>query len=127
MGQKKNVYLNEGFIRLRKDGGNQIHDPVCKAASTTIVINPNNELVLPCYHLGTKGFAIDNDLEKVYRSQEAQKLIALEGKLPACQGCTINCYMQPSFAVEINRYFWSALPSTLKYNRIKGTWKQAFG
>lgn len=125
-GKKKNVYLNDAFVKLRKDGGNQINDPVCKAASTTIVINPNNELVLPCYHLGTKAFPIDNNLEAVYNSQEAKKLITLEGKLPACQGCTINCYMQPSFAVEVNKYFWSALPSTLKYNRIKGTWKQAF-
>lgn len=125
--KKKNIYLNNAFIKLREDGGNQITDPVCKAGSTTLVINPNNELVLPCYHLGTKGFSINNNLEKVYQSQEAQKLIALEGKLPACQGCTINCYMQPSFAVEVNKYFWSALPSTLKYNRMKGTWKQALG
>lgn len=122
-GKKKNIYLNEAFLKLRQDGGNQTENPVCKAASTTIVISPKNELVLPCYHLGQKSFPIDGRLWEIYESEKAQKLIALEGKLPECQGCTINCYMQPSFAVNVNKYFWSALPSTIKYNRMKGTWK----
>ncbi|MEM9858536.1 MAG: radical SAM protein [Bacteroidota bacterium] len=123
-GKKPGVYLNEGFIQLRKDGGNQVSNPVCKAGSSTIVISPNNELVLPCYHLGIKEIPIDNNLANLYRSEEVQKLVALEGRLPECEGCTINCYMQPSFAVEMNKYWWKALPSTIKYNRLKGTWKE---
>jgi len=123
-GNKKNIYLNQGFIQLRKDGGNHTQNPICKAGSTTIVISPENKLVVPCYHLGVKEFPINNDLLNLYRSAEVQEVIALEGKLPACEGCTINCYMQPSFAVEINKYWWKALPSTLKYNRLKGTWKK---
>lgn len=122
-GKKKQVYLNEAFIKLRKDGGNKINDSVCKAASSTIVISPHNKLVLPCYHLGLKQFPIENNLEQLYSSEEVQKLVALEGRLPACEGCTINCYMQPSFSVEVNKYFWHALPSTFKYNYLKGTWK----
>lgn len=124
--RKKNIYMNEAFIHLRKDGGNHTDDPVCLAGSTTIVISPENKLVLPCYHLGLEQLEINDQLYKLYQSEKVQKLIALEGKLPACEGCTINCYMQPSFAVEINRYWWKALPSTLKYNRIKGTWKKLF-
>ncbi|QIP17453.1 radical SAM protein [Spirosoma aureum] len=123
-GKQKNVYLNEAFIQLRLDGGNHIEAPICKAASTTIVISPENKLVLPCYHLGLKDFAIDGRLHDLYRSDEVQKLVALEGRLPDCEGCVINCYMQPSFAVEMNKYWWKALPSTLKYNWVKGTWKQ---
>lgn len=125
-GKKSNVYLNDAFIQLRLDGGNHIDSPVCLAGSTTIVISPENKLVLPCYHLGLKEFPIDNQLYSLYLSEEVQKLAALEGRLPACEGCAINCYMQPSFAVTINKYWWKALPSTLKYNRIKGTWKQLF-
>ncbi|UXP30595.1 radical SAM protein [Reichenbachiella agarivorans] len=125
-GKKKNIYLNQAFIKLRRDGGNQTDNPVCKAASTTLVINPYNELVVPCYHLGIKSFPINGQLKHLYQSTEVKQLIELEGKLPACQGCTINCYMQPSFAVEVNKYFWSALPSTLKYNWVKGTWRQLF-
>ena len=125
-GRQKNVYLNDAFIQLRRDGGNHVDNPVCRAGSTTLVISPENKLVLPCYHLGLKDFAIDGNLYNLYRSDEVQKLVALEGRLPGCEGCAINCYMQPSFAVEINKYWWKALPSTLKYNRVKGTWKQLF-
>jgi MoaA/NifB/PqqE/SkfB family radical SAM enzyme len=126
MGKKKNIYLNEGFIQLRKNGGNHLDDPVCKAASSSLVISPKNELVLPCYHLGKKEYPIKGQLFNLYKSDEVQKLAALEGRLPECEGCAINCYMQPSFAVEINQYFWKALPSTIKYNRLKGTWKNIF-
>ncbi|WP_080058210.1 radical SAM protein [Spirosoma aerolatum] len=125
-GKQPNVYLNDGFIQLRRDGGNQVEDPVCRAGSTTLVISPENKLVLPCYHLGLKEFSIDGKLFDLYRSDDVQELVALEGRLPGCEGCAINCYMQPSFAVEINKYFWRALPSTLKYNWMKGTWKQLF-
>ena len=122
-GKKKNIFLNQAFVELRRDGGNHIDDPVCKAASTTLVISPENELILPCYHLGEKSFPIAGNLESLYHAKEVQDQIATEGKLPACEGCTINCYMQPSFSVETSKYFWKSLPSTLKYNWIKGTWK----
>lgn len=125
-GKRKGVYLNEAFIQLRRDGGNHIAKPVCRAASTTLVISPYDELVLPCYHLGEQKFPIAGGLFDLYQSAEVQQLAALEGRLPACEGCTINCYMQPSFAVETSKYFWQALPSTLKYNWEKGTWKRMF-
>lgn len=123
-GKRPGVYLNEAFIQLRRDGGNHVAAPVCRAASTTLVVSPSNELVLPCYHLGKKKFPIEGRLFDLYNSAEVQQLAALEGRLPACEGCTINCYMQPSFAVETSKYFWQALPSTIKYNWEKGTWKR---
>lgn len=123
-GKRKNVFLNEAFIQLRENGGNQIHDPVCLAASTTIVISPENELVLPCYHLGIKSIPIESNLEELYFSEPVVQLRSLEGRLPGCQNCTINCYMQPSFTVNLNRYWWAATPSAIKYNWIKGTWKK---
>jgi MoaA/NifB/PqqE/SkfB family radical SAM enzyme len=122
----KNVYMNDAFIQLRIDGGNHVEGPVCKAASSTIVISPENKLLLPCYHLGLEQIQINGDLAKIYQSEKVQKLVALEGRYPQCEGCTINCYMQPSFAVEMNKYWWKALPSTLKYNLMKGTWKKMF-
>ncbi|MCS6820673.1 MAG: radical SAM protein [Microscillaceae bacterium] len=122
--KKHKVYLNEGFIALRKDGGNHIQKPVCKASSTTIVISPENQLILPCYHLGLEHIPIENNLYQLWKSDRVQQLVAQEGRFAKCEGCVINCYMQPSFAVNINKYFWKALPSTLKYNYWKGTWKQ---
>lgn len=121
--RKKGVYLNRGFIELRKDGGNHIKNPVCNAASTTIVISPENELILPCYHLGLGQAAINNRLYDVWNSKSVQDQIALEGRHEKCEGCTVNCYMQPSFATELSKYWLAALPSTLKYNWEKGTWK----
>ncbi len=125
-GKQQYVYLNEAFIALRKDGGNNVDKPVCKAASSTIVISPENELILPCYHLGIEKFKISGNLYELYKSKNIQTIIKQEGKYEACEGCVINCYMQPSFAVELNKYFWKALPSTMKYNFIKGTWKHLF-
>jgi MoaA/NifB/PqqE/SkfB family radical SAM enzyme len=123
-GKRKLVYLNEAFIDLRLEGGNHVSNPVCKAASSTVVISPENKLVLPCYHLGIEELPIENNLKSLWQSKKVQHLVSLEGRLPACEGCTINCYMQPSFAVELNRFWWKALPSTLRYNLEKGTWKQ---
>lgn len=125
-GKKKNIFLNKALISLRRNGGNDITNPVCKASSTTIVISPENKLILPCYHLGIDEFDINNSLYKLYNSEQIQNLLRFEGKFPQCQGCTINCYMQPSFSVEINKYFWESLPSTIKYNYLKGTWKKLF-
>jgi len=125
-GKKKNVFLNEAFIQLRLDGGNQVSDPVCKALSTTIVISPEDELVLPCYHLGIDSIPIKGKLFDLYLSEKVQKMKSLEGKLPGCQGCTVNCYMQPSFTTNLNKYWFLAAPSALKYNWIKGTWKGLF-
>ncbi len=121
-GKKKGVFMNAAFLKLREDGGNQISKPICKAGSSTIVISPHNELVVPCYHLGEKSFPIE-DLNTLYRSEEVQGVVKKEGRLAACQGCDINCYMQPSFTVEVNKYWWSSVASTLKYNKMKGTWR----
>ncbi len=121
---KKLVYLNRGFIELRKDGGNHINNPVCNAASTTIVISPENKLMMPCYHLGIDSLEIKDNLFDLYNSASTQELIQKEGTYAECEGCTVNCYMQPSFATEFSKYWLKALPSTLKYNLEKGTWKE---
>jgi MoaA/NifB/PqqE/SkfB family radical SAM enzyme len=122
--KKPLVYLNDAFISLIEDGGNHINNPICKAGSSTIVISPHNELISPCYHLNKDQFKLTGNLIDVYAREEVQNALSMEGKLPECEGCAINCYMQPSFAIELNKYFWKALPSTIKYNRMKGTWKR---
>jgi MoaA/NifB/PqqE/SkfB family radical SAM enzyme len=122
--KKPLVYLNDAFISLIEDGGNHTSKPICKAGSSTVVISPHNELISPCYHLQKKQFTIDNDLLNIYAKKEVQQALSMQGKLAECEGCAINCYMQPSFAIELNKYFWKALPSTIKYNSMKGTWKR---
>ena len=51
---KHDIYLNDAYLRLRKNGGNNIEKPLCKAVSRVIVISPNNEIILPCYHFENK-------------------------------------------------------------------------
>ena len=122
-GKKKNVFLNDAFLELRKDGGNHIKKPICKAGTSTVVITPENKLSVPCYHLSKKEFRIDGKLYELFHSLEVSNLRKQEGVLPACEGCSVNCYMQPSFTVNLNKYWFNSLASNLKYNRMKGTWK----
>ncbi len=121
--RRKNVYLNLAFIRLREAGGNHVARPVCRAASSTIVISPDNRLILPCYHLEKHSLPIEGNLYALWRRPEVQKLVKMEGRYPECEGCVINCYMEPSFSVELNRYWLLSLPSTFKYAWQKGLWK----
>lgn len=125
-GKLKNVFLNQAFVKLRKEGGNNITKPACFAGENTIVISPENELILPCYHLGLKSFKIENNLSSLWQDEQVKKERLKAGKLALCAGCTINCYMQPSFSTHFSSYFLSSLPSTIKYNWLKGTWKQLF-
>lgn len=122
---KPGIYLNTAFLQLRADGGNQTHAPVCKAGSSTVVISPENELVLPCYHLGLQRFPIEGRLYDRWHSPEVQAEVAQEGRLPGCQGCVVNCYMEPSMAVETGPYFWRSFPSTIKYALEKWVYGRA--
>ena len=126
LGKQKGVYLNAAFIELRRQGGNQLAAPVCRAGETTVVISPENNLMLPCYHAGLEEYPIMGRLFDLWHAPQVVNERERAGKLPICEGCTVNCYMQPSMATKIDRYFWLALPSTIKYNWEKGTWKRLF-
>ena len=117
--KERGIYLNEAFLDLRRAGGNRVEDPVCKAGSTTVVISPENKLILPCYHLDIQQFPINGKLAELYNSPEVKAQIEQEGRHPGCEGCEVNCYMEPSFAVELNRYFFRSVKSTLKYSLEK--------
>lgn len=123
--KQKNVFLNEAFLKLREAGGNKPEKNVCLAGDAVVVIAPDNSLLLPCYHASISSFPIKNNLYELWTSLEVRKARALQGKIPACNGCTINCYMQPSFSYQLSKYFWQSLPSTLKYAREKWGYLQA--
>lgn len=110
------TYLNPAFLTLRRRGGNDPADPVCRAVSACIVISPFDELVLPCYHYGLERLPIEGRLYDLWHSDAVARHRALEGRHEACRGCTINCYFEPSFAVSPGtRYFWESLPSKMQY------------
>lgn len=118
--RKPYTYLNPAFMTLRRRGGNDPEAPVCKAASTCVVISPFNELVLPCYHAGLERLPINNGLYALWHGDRVAWHQEMEGRHAACRGCTINCYFEPSFAVSPgSRYFWESLPSKMRYSWTK--------
>ncbi|NUQ80053.1 MAG: radical SAM protein [Bacteroidetes bacterium] len=113
------VYLNPAFIDLRRQGGNQIKDPVCKAVSSTVVISARNELLLPCYHFNNQKIPLNGNLFEIRKSETVREAEKKQGRYDFCQGCTVNCYFEPSFAISANRYMLKSLPSKLRYSFTK--------
>ncbi|NWF49612.1 MAG: radical SAM protein [Ignavibacteriaceae bacterium] len=116
---KIDVYLNKGFLKLRRNGGNDINNPKCKAVSRVIVISPYNEIILPCYHFGNEKIKIDGKLKELRQSERVSYFMKMEGKFDFCQGCTVNCYFEPSFAFPTNLYGIASLTSKFKYGYNK--------
>lgn len=119
-GRKPYVYLNPAFVTLRSRGGNDPDSPDCRAVSTTVVISPFDELILPCYHAGLERIPIEGRLFELLNSDRVAWHRKMEGRHAACQGCTINCYFEPSFGTSPgSRYFWESLPSKVRYSWTK--------
>lgn len=113
---KLNIYMNRGFLKLRKDGGNDVKNPSCKAVTRVIVISPNNEIILPCFHFGKETIPINRSIKEIRKSEKIKYYKQNEGKFDFCQGCTVNCYFEPSFAFPSNIYSLLSLDSKIKYS-----------
>lgn len=116
---KHDIYLNDAYLALRKNGGNKITKPSCKAVSRVIVISPDNEVILPCYHFGKKRVPIDKPLREIRKSDIISYYKKMEGRFDFCNGCTVNCYFEPSFAFPTTKYGLVSLPSKIKYSYHK--------
>ncbi|GBD86287.1 cyclic pyranopterin monophosphate synthase [bacterium BMS3Abin03] len=116
---KIDIYLNKGFMKLRRDGGNNINNPSCKAVSRVVVISPTNEIMLPCYHFANDKIAIDRPIKEIRNSEKIKYYKKMEGRFEFCQGCTVNCYFEPSFAFPTNLYSFASLTSKFKYGYNK--------
>lgn len=116
---KNDIYLNDAYLRLRKNGGNNIKKPLCKAVSRVIVISPNNEIILPCYHFENERIKIDRPIKEIRNSEKISFFKKMEGRFDFCQGCTVNCYFEPSFAFPTNMYGIVSLSSKIKYGYHK--------
>lgn len=112
---KSDIYINPSFIELRRRGGNDPNDPLCKAVSRVIVISPYNEIILPCYHFGNKTIQIDKPLKDIRNSDLVKYYQSMEGRFEFCRGCTVNCYFEPSFAFPTNYFGIKSVPSKFYY------------
>ncbi|TKJ42339.1 radical SAM protein [candidate division LCP-89 bacterium B3_LCP] len=113
--RKPNVYLNGGVIRIMLEGGNNTLKPRCRAVSSSIVISPDNELLLPCFHRAQGAVSINGSLNRALASAERMKWLHLQGREDICRNCTINCYLAPSLPYRLDRYFASFIPWGVKY------------
>lgn len=109
------IYVNRGIIRFMKEGGNSIHNNRCRAVSTTIVISPDNYLLLPCYHKCSKKIPINNNLQSLMNSKTLDYFRKREGRFSFCERCSISCYFDPSFTYGVNDYFLLSQLSKIKY------------
>lgn len=109
------VYINRAFQELLRHGGNKRKNPRCRAMSSTIVISPDNRLLLPCFHQVTVRMPIQSKLARMLQSPLYQKMKKRQGQFVFCQNCTINCYFDPSFLYKLDRYFLLSLLSKAKY------------
>jgi MoaA/NifB/PqqE/SkfB family radical SAM enzyme len=109
---------DSAYNKFILDGGNKISNPVCKAVSSTIVISPDNYLLLPCYHHASSKIKIKKDLFIVYNSDKVKAFKKMEGRFPFCNNCTITCYMRTSlfsrYPIEFIKYSYNIVKNWLK-------------
>jgi MoaA/NifB/PqqE/SkfB family radical SAM enzyme len=98
---------NKAALAFIEAGGNDTQNPRCKAVDAVIAISPDNKLLLPCYHFAQQGVPIDGKLYELYReSEEVEKFRQSQGKLSVCEGCTVWCYLIPSFFKGVDKYWF---------------------
>jgi MoaA/NifB/PqqE/SkfB family radical SAM enzyme len=124
LGKLSNVCVNEAFLEFFLDGGNQITKPRCRAISSTIVISPDDHLLLPCYHMHDERLKIKHEngrssLDELWRSPPVQEKRKKEGSWGFCQGCTIWCYFESSFLWPPDKYFFLNMKSKLRWGSEK--------
>jgi MoaA/NifB/PqqE/SkfB family radical SAM enzyme len=101
------IGYNRAALAFIADGGNDTNNPRCKAVDAVIAISPDDKLLLPCYHFAQDGVAIEGKLYDLYReSEKVESYRQSQGKLSVCEGCTVWCYLIPSFFMGIDKYWW---------------------
>ena len=111
----RGVIVDRGFLRFLIDGGNKVGSPLCRAVSSTVVISPDDRLLLPCFHNSIKALPVEAKLLELLSSQDVMKKRQNEGRYRFCEGCTIYCYMRASLFRKLNRYFFPSILSAVKY------------
>lgn len=113
------LYINPALHTLRRAGGNQCDEPRCRVVESVIVIAPENELILPCYHFPGDRIPLTSGLRAVWRSEAVRQARRHQGRRPECQGCTLNCYFDPSFHYQPDRYLFQSLAAKGRYSLDK--------
>ena len=111
----KGVTVDRGYLRFLADGGNRTDAPGCLAVTSTVVISPDDCMILPCWHHGVLRIPIRGRLFALRNSTEVRKSCEMEGRYPFCEGCAVNCSIRASLFRRFDRYFLPTLLSAIKY------------
>ncbi|NJM68122.1 MAG: radical SAM protein [Acaryochloris sp. RU_4_1] len=102
----RNLGYNKAALEFIRAGGNDTQNPRCKAVDAVVAISPNDELLLPCYHFAQTGVPIAGKLYDLYQEAETvEEYRQSQGKLSVCEGCTVWCYLIPSFFQGVDKYW----------------------
>ncbi|MFA4923810.1 MAG: hypothetical protein WC557_06415, partial [Ignavibacteriaceae bacterium] len=71
------------------------------------------------YHFENDKIKIDRPIKEIRKSEKISYFKKMEGRFDFCQGCTVNCYFEPSFAFPTNMYGIVSLSSKIKYSYHK--------
>lgn len=92
--KERYVVVDLALLNFIMDGGNKISKPLCNAINSTVVISPDNYLILPCFHHATTKIKIQNNLFELHQLPEVKAIAKKAGKFAFCENCKINCYMR---------------------------------
>jgi len=113
--QKKYLYNNTAFLKLMMEGGNRPQSSRCKAVSATVVISPEGNLLLPCFHHAVETVNLGEGIKAARKSTAFKRALQKQGKYDFCAGCTINCYFDPSFVYTPDSLFFRSVMAKTKY------------
>ncbi|HDS02182.1 MAG TPA: radical SAM protein [Firmicutes bacterium] len=109
------TYVNYAQLRLISRGGNSTLQPSCRAVTSQIVIDPQGRMLLPCYHHALDRLDTEGSLKKAFDSTLRRWYEKRQGTFDFCEGCTINCYFDPSFEYMRNQAALLSLSCRAKY------------
>ena len=115
MARGPGISIDRGFLRFLIDGGNRTDAPRCLAVTSTIVVSPDDRLILPCFHHRMRSLPIEGRLRSLYLSDDVQREREREGRYSFCEGCAVNCYIRASLFRRLDRYFLPSVTSGMGY------------
>jgi len=98
--KQADMQMSRGKRRFLLKGGNNHSNPTCQAARAVVTITADDKVALPCYHRRIVELPIKGNLRAVYETSLWQETAKKNGRYSFCQGCTIWCYIMPSFILH---------------------------
>lgn len=118
--------VNLAAIKFQSEGGNDPNKPKCKAVKANVAVSQDGKWLLPCYHAAQERIPIDTEnIREQWKGEKIQGHIAKAGKWDFCKGCTIWCYITPSFMYTLDKYFmlqaysYAKTSTKISMNRVR--------